>query len=161
MKRLLPFPLLSLMLWCAWLLLNGVSWGHALLGLALALLLPLASRRFWPNAPRIHHLPKLCRFVLMVHWDIIVANVEVARLILGPSRRLRPAFVELPLDLVDDCAIALLASTVSLTPGTVSADISEDRRTLLIHTLHMDDQAELIAHIKQRYERPLKEIFRC
>ncbi len=105
--------------------------------------------------------PKLVRFVLVVHWDIITANVVVARLILGSPRKLRPAFVELPLELTDDFAITLLASTISLTPGTVSADVSEDRRTLLIHALDMDDEAELVAQIKQRYERPLKEIFEC
>ena len=76
-------------------------------------------------------------------------------------RRLRPGFVELPLDLTDEFAITLLASTISLTPGTVSADVSEDRRTLLIHALDVDDQDAMIRQIKQRYERPLKEIFEC
>jgi multicomponent K+:H+ antiporter subunit E len=101
------------------------------------------------------------RFVLVVHWDILTANMAVAILILGPPRRLRPGFVELPLDLTDEFAITLLASTISLTPGTVSADVSEDRRTLLIHALDVDDQDAMIRQIKQRYERPLKEIFEC
>jgi multicomponent K+:H+ antiporter subunit E len=48
-----------------------------------------------------------------------------------------------------------------LTPGTVSAKLSEDRRTLLVHTLDVDDEAALVAEIKQRYETPLKEIFEC
>ncbi|MBF5058074.1 monovalent cation/H+ antiporter subunit E [Alcanivorax sp. 521-1] len=161
MSRLLPFPMLSLLLWLSWLLLNGFSWGHGLLGLVLAVVLPLGTRPFWPNVPRLRDFPKLVRFVLVVHWDIITANVVVARLILGSPRKLRPAFVELPLELTDDFAITLLASTISLTPGTVSADVSEDRRTLLIHALDMDDEAELVAQIKQRYERPLKEIFEC
>ncbi|MBM1142556.1 Na+/H+ antiporter subunit E [Alcanivorax sp. ZXX171] len=161
MSRLLPFPMLSLLLWLSWLLLNGFSWGHGLLGLVLAVVLPLGTRPFRPNVPRLRDFPKLVRFVLVVHWDIITANVVVARLILGSPRKLRPAFVELPLELTDDFAITLLASTISLTPGTVSADVSEDRRTLLIHALDMDDEAELVAQIKQRYERPLKEIFEC
>ena len=161
MSRLLPFPMLSLLLWLSWLLLNGFSWGHGLLGLVLAVVLPLGTRPFWPNVPRLRDFPKLVRFVLVVHWGIITANVVVARLILGSPRKLRPAFVELPLELTDDFAITLLASTISLTPGTVSADVSEDRRTLLIHALDMDDEAELVAQIKQRYERPLKEIFEC
>lgn len=161
MSRLLPFPMLSLLLWLSWLLLNGFSLGHGLLGLVLAVVLPLGTQPFWPNVPRLRNFPKLVRFVLVVHWDIITANMVVARLILGSPRKLRPAFVEMPLELTDDFAITLLTSTISLTPGTVSADVSEDRRTLLIHALDMDDEAELVAQIKQRYERPLKEIFEC
>ncbi|HAB05094.1 Na+/H+ antiporter subunit E [Alloalcanivorax venustensis] len=161
MSRVLPFPLLSLFLWATWMLLNGFSWGHALLGLVLAVVLPLGTQSFWPNVPRLRNFPKLVRFVLVVHWDILTANMAVAVLILGPPRRLRPGFVELPLDLTDEFAITLLASTISLTPGTVSADVSEDRRTLLIHALDVDDQDAMIRQIKQRYERPLKEIFEC
>jgi multicomponent K+:H+ antiporter subunit E len=69
--------------------------------------------------------------------------------------------VQYPLDLREDFSITLLASTVSLTPGTVSADVSADRGTLLIHALDVADEAALIAQIKQRYEAPLKEIFEC
>jgi len=74
---------------------------------------------------------------------------------------LRPAFVEVPLDIKDDFAITLLTSTVSLTPGTVSADISADASRMLVHALHVEDEAVLVDQIKQRYERRLKEIFEC
>ncbi|TVP55306.1 MAG: cation:proton antiporter, partial [Halomonadaceae bacterium] len=63
-----------------------------------------------------------------------------------------------PLALTDEFAITMLASTISLTPGTVSAGLSPDRQTLLIHALHEPDPAALIAHIRSRYETPLKEI---
>jgi multicomponent K+:H+ antiporter subunit E len=94
-----------------------------------------------------------------VLWDILLANVTVARLILGPQRRLQPALVELPLDLDDKFALTILANTISLTPGTVSASLSADRRTLLVHALNVHDEAALIAEIKTRYEAPLMEIF--
>ena len=119
------------------------------------------ARPFWPNVPRIRNLPRMFGFVVVVLYDIIVANVSVAIKVLGPLKSLRPGFVEFPVDLDDDFAIALLASTISLTPGTVSADVSQDRQTLLIHALDVDDPAALVAEIKQRYERPLKEIFEC
>jgi multicomponent K+:H+ antiporter subunit E len=83
----------------------------------------------------------------------------VARLILGPTRRLRPGFIHLPLELESEFAITLLASTISLTPGTVSSNLSADGKTLLIHALDMEDEARVIAHIKRRYEAPLREIF--
>lgn len=158
----LPHPFLSLLLLVLWLLLfNTVTLAHVLFGLLLGILVPLFTSRFWPGSPRVRRPLRLARYALLVLGDILVANVQVAWLILGPSARLRPAFVQYPLELREDFSITLLASTISLTPGTVSADVSADRRTLLIHALDVDDEAALIAQIKQRYEAPLKEIFEC
>jgi len=162
MKRWLPSPMLSLMLWGLWLLLaNDFSAGQMVLGLLFAWLIPVITEPFWLRRPRIQKPAKLIAFVLLVHRDILVANMAVAKLILGSPSRLRPAFVEVPLDTDNEFVITVLASVVSLTPGTVSADISADRRTLLVHSLDVDDQAALVASIKQRYEAPLKEIFGC
>jgi len=80
---------------------------------------------------------------------------------LGSNARLHPAVVRVPMELENPFAITLLASTVSLTPGTVSAEISEDRRTLEVHCLDLEDVETLVATIKSRYETPLKEIFAC
>ena len=85
----------------------------------------------------------------------------VARLILGPRAALRPGFVRVPVDLREPYAVFTLACIITLTPGTVSSSISEDRRWLLVHALDVDDEAALIADIRQRYELPLKEIFAC
>lgn len=162
MKGWLPQPLFSLCLWLVWLLLgNTLAVGQVLLGALLAMVLPLISVRFWPDRPRLRRPLQLLRYLLVLLWDIIVANLVVARLILGPTRNLRPAFICLPLDLCSDFAIIVLANTISLTPGTVSADLSLDRRTLLIHALDVEDEARTIARIKNRYERPLMEIFEC
>lgn len=160
-RQCVPFPVLSLLLWLSWLLLNGFQAGQALLGLVLAVWLPLLTARFWPDAPRVRRPGRLLCHVAVLLWDILVANLVVARCILVAPRRLRPAFVTVPLELRDDFAIVLLACSVSLTPGTVSADISEDRRTLLVHALDVDDPQALVALIRRRYERPLKEIFQC
>ena len=86
-------------------------------------------------------------------------SFQVAALILRGPSHLRPAFIQIPLELKSDFAISLLANTISLTPGTVSAWLSEDRRTLIVHTLDTGDAAALVAEIKQRYEAPLKQIF--
>lgn len=161
-RRWLPHPLLSLTLFAVWLLLvNSVSPGSVLFALVLAVLVSSFSNAFWPDHPRIRRPLLLVLYGLNLVWDIVVANLHVARLILGPAARLRPAFVRMPIELRDEFAITLLASTVSLTPGTVSADISADRRSLLIHALDLDDADALIAQIKRRYETPLKEIFEC
>jgi multicomponent K+:H+ antiporter subunit E len=159
-SRWLPHPLLSATLVTVWLLLvNTFSIAQLLFGLLLAVIIPRFTNTFWPERPRVHHPLLLARYLLRVLVDIVTANFQVAYLILGRADRLRPAFVELPLDLTDKFAITVLASTVSLTPGTVSSDVSADRHTLLIHCLDAPDPEAVVAEIKARYEAPLKEIF--
>lgn len=160
MSRLFPHPLLSAALLVVWLLLNNtVAAGHILLGALLAVAVPLAIEPFW-RRERIFRRPQvLLRLVPIVLWDIVVANVTVARLVLGPLRRLEPRFIEVPLEVTHPFAISALASIVTMTPGTVSAVVSEDRRRLLVHGLHVPDEAAVIASIKVRYEAPLKELF--
>lgn len=162
MNRWLPQPMFSLFLWLVWLLLaNSLEPGHIVLGALLAFALPLFTARFWPDRPCMRQPRTLVAYLAVFLWDIVIANLTVARLILGPVRRLRPAFITLPLDLKNDFAITVLAHSLSLTPGTVSSKVSEDRRTLLIHVLDLDDEDLLVQRIKERYEAPLKEIFPC
>lgn len=162
MNRWLPQPMFSLFLWLVWLLLaNSLDPGHIVLGAFLALALPLFTSKFWPDQPCMGRPLSLVAYLAVFFWDIVIANLTVARLILGPVRRLRPAFVTLPLDLTNEFAITVLAHSISLTPGTVSSKVSEDRRSLIVHVLDLDDEAQLVRRIKQRYEAPLKEIFPC
>lgn len=161
-QRYWPRPILSGLLWVLWLLLvNSFSVGHMLLGAFWAWLIPFCTHSFWPGVRSLRRPWLALKFLGVVLWDILIANWIVARLILRPSDRLQPAFMLLPLDVREDFTITLLASTISLTPGTVSADLSVDRRYLLVHALHVDDEVAAIAQIKQRYEAPLKEIFEC
>lgn len=161
-RFLLPHPLLSLVLFVMWLLLNdSTSAGHLVLGALLGVLIPLYTRRFWPE-PAVVHRPGLAlRFAGLVLWDILVANIRVARLVLGPLAAIRPRFVRVPLDVEGDVAVTVLASVVSLTPGTVSAGLDAGRRYLLVHALSEEDPAELVRQIKSRYEAPIREIFSC
>lgn len=162
MRRLLPHPLLSATLLVMWLLLaNDIGFGHILLGGALGVFIPLFSNRFWPERPRLARPDRILLLSARLLRDIVVANFIVAWTILRPSRDLTPGFVHYPLELSNEFAITVFASLISLTPGTVSADVSADRRLLLIHALNVTDREALITEIKQRYERPLQEIFPC
>jgi len=109
---------------------------------------------------RIRQGPLLRLFGVFL-YDVLIANVVVARLILAGPNGLRPAFVNVPLELRSELAISLLANIICLTPGTVSARLSADQRNLVVHTLDTDDPVQLVADIKSRYERPLREIFEC
>lgn len=158
MSRLLPHPLLSAILLVLWLLLaNDLSFAHLLLGALLGWAVPLYTARFWPEDVKVHRPLVLLRLIIVVLYDIVVANIAVARLILGPGERLRPAFLKLPLALHSELAISLLANTISLTPGTVSVFLSADRRCLIIHSLHTTAPEEMLDTIRRRYEQPLKE----
>ena len=160
MSRLLPHPLLTLTLAILWLLLvNQLSAGHIVLGALLGWLIPFATSGFWPEAIRIRHPLLLLRYLAVFLYDIVHGSFLVAYLIVRGPARLHPAFVHVPVALRTDLAISLFANTISLTPGTVSVLLSEDKRTLIVHTLDTDDVDALAANIKQRYEVPLKKIF--
>jgi multicomponent K+:H+ antiporter subunit E len=160
MKRLLPAPLVSLALFLGWLLLAAsVSPGNLVLGAVLAVVIPWFTEPLRPERPRPRAWGTAARLTLVVLYDIVMSAWTVARQILGPQAQLCPQFVWVPLDLRDPHGIVLLASAITLTPGTLSADLTEDRRHLLVHALHVDDEAALIDSIKQRYESPLRAIF--
>ncbi|MDG9928953.1 MULTISPECIES: Na+/H+ antiporter subunit E [unclassified Pseudomonas] len=162
MNRLLPHPAQSLLLLLIWLILmSSFAPGHWLLGGLLAVVIPLACNRLLIEHPHGWKPLKLLRFLGLVIFDILIANFQVARLTLGRIDKLRPAFVEVPIDLDNELAVSVLVSVVSLTPGSLAADLSVDRRTLLVHGLDVPDAQAMIDEIKQRYEAPLKEIFPC
>ncbi len=161
MRRLLPHPALSAMLLIVWLLMaNRVSVGGIVLGGVLALALPKFTQPFWPDRPRMRFGRAFVGYLAIVLFDIVVANFEVAWLILfRRNRDLRARWLIVPIDLSTPEAITMLAGTISLTPGTVSSDVSADGRYLLVHALDVGDEAAAVARIKSRYEARLRRIF--
>jgi multicomponent K+:H+ antiporter subunit E len=158
--RLVPAPLLSLVLFVSWLLLNNtVDPAHLLLAAVLALAIPWFTEPLRPEKPRLRRWGVAAKLALVVLWDIVLSNIEVARRILGPESAIRPQFVWVPLSIRDPHGIVTLAGIITMTPGTLSSDLSEDRRWLLVHAFNVDDEAALVATIKRRYEAPLREIF--
>ena len=157
---LLPAPLLSATLLAAWLMLNASrSAGQIVLGAILAIVVPWFTDGLRPDKPTLRRWPMALHLGLVVLKDIVLSNIEVARRILGPESAISPRFVWLPLDLRDPHGIVALACIVTMTPGTLSSDLSDDRRYLLIHAFNVDDEAALVADLKQRYESPLRQIF--
>lgn len=157
---LFPHPILSTILFVMWILLNGsVAPATLVTGAVLAVAVPFFTRRFWPERPKVRSFRALMAFVPVFLWDVLVANLQVAWLIVNVGRTLRPRWLVIPLELRNPHAITTLANVISLTPGTVSSEIGPDRRTLLVHSLDVADEAEAIAFIKRRYETPIREIF--
>lgn len=159
--RLFPHPGLSALLVLIWILLNNsASRGTLVLAVILGLGIPLLTARYWPDRPRLLSLWRLLSYVGLVVWDVIVANFQVAWIILFmPADQIRSAWITVPIDLPSAEAVTMLAGTITLTPGTLTADVSADGRALLIHALHAPDPDATRDDIKQRYEARLKRIF--
>lgn len=160
MTRAFPKPILSvllLMLWC--LAQMSFSPGNLIMGALLGFFVPLYTTRFWPDAPKVRRFGALFRYIVVFLYDVLIANLQVAWWILLPQERLRPRFIYIPLEIDHPFVITVFASTISLTPGTVSAHVSGDRKMLIVHSLNCEDDDALVQEIKNRYELPLKEIF--
>lgn len=160
-RRLFPHPFLSALLILIWMMLvNRFAWGSLVFAVFLGVVIPAITAPYWPDRARIHGVGKILRYILIVLYDIIVANIAVAKIVLFvPNRRLQPCWLTVPLRLTSPEAITLLAGTITLTPGTVSSDLSEDGRYLLVHCLHAPDPEAVLNDIKTRYEARLLEIF--
>ena len=159
-RKWFSHPALSLLLAAVWLLLQqSLALPQLIWAAVLGLLLPRLIHGFLGPALHLHRPGLALRFVFVVLWDILVSNLSVARLVLTPWSRPQPAWVRVPLTLRQPGAVSLLASIITMTPGTVSCVIDEEAHEILVHALNCTDPAALVAEIKARYEQPLQEIF--
>lgn len=153
----LPFALMIFLFWL--LMADSVTPGNLVMALVLAVLVPLFGARLDREFARIGSIRPIPRMLVVVAWDIVQSNVEVARRILGPESAITPGFIWVPLDIRNIHGISALTSIITLTPGTVSAELSPDRRYLLVHCFNLKDPQATIDEIKRRYEAPLMEVF--
>jgi multicomponent K+:H+ antiporter subunit E len=120
----------------------------------------MMTAAYWPDRPKVARPLRILEYFGIVLWDIVVANVQVAMIILFKrERNIASKWICIPLDLTSPEAITVLAGTITMTPGTLSAMLSADGGSLLVHALHAEDPDEVRDAIKARYERRLKEIF--
>lgn len=102
-------------------------------------------------------------YVVFLVWSIIVASVQVAGYVLSPTLKLQQGIVAIPLDAQSDLEIAILASSITLTPGTISVNVAQQAdgvRVLYVHSLVMGDPDDLRKTIKQDFERRILRVTR-
>lgn len=161
MKRWLPSPPLSLALFAVWLLLNqSLDAATLLLAAVLAIAVPLVTQGLRPATVSMHRPGVALRLAGRVMLDLLHSAFAVARRLL--TRRtpaIASRFVQIPLELRDANALAVLAMILCLTPGTAWGELSFDRSLLTIHVFDLQDEAAFVALVKARYEKPLMEIF--
>ena len=92
-------------------------------------------------------------------WELMLANVRVALDVLRPCTGIRPAVVAIPLDVTSNDEILLLSMLINITPGSVTIDLTDDRRTLYVHVMHMKSAEESRREIKSGFERRVKLLF--
>lgn len=160
-SKLFPHPYLTLLLIVTWMLLvNHLTVGSLVFALILGTIIPIMTAPYWPDRPILRNPIAIIGYVLIVMYDIVKSNFIVAGVVLlKPNSQLRPAWVTVPIDLRSPEAITVLAGTITMTPGTVTADMSGDGRALLIHCLHAPNPDEVRDEIKSRYEARLMRIF--
>jgi multicomponent K+:H+ antiporter subunit E len=145
-----------------WLVLVGeTSAGQVVLAGLLGLAVPILTQRFRATCLPVRRLDVALRLAGLFAFDVVAANLAVARAVLGNMARIQPRFVRVPLDIEDEVATALLAALVTLTPGTVSVAIDASARTLTVHVLLSADEGATVRQIKTRYEARIREIFQC
>ena len=158
----MSYFLWNILLAVNWALLTGqFTLENLVSGYVLGFVLLWMLRRAFSGTGYFLRVRKALSFFIAFLWELFRANLSVARTVLfEPRDRINPAFLAIPLEAETDAEIALLANLITLTPGTLSLDVSEDRRMLYIHTLDVEDVDALRVEIKRSLERRLLEVTR-
>jgi len=159
LSRWLPHPFVSVLVAITWIMLaHSLDAATLVMAALLAIIIPRLVQPFIQQTPNINWTAAIKLFFVVL-WDIIISNIRIAKLVLGPMDRLHPKWYRVPLETQHDEVNSLLAMIITTTPGTVSAGIDQDRGDILVHALSTDDAEIDIQDIKNRYEKPLLEIF--
>lgn len=161
LQTLIPAPLVSVSLLIGWLVLaRSTTAGQFVLGLILALGIPLVLSNLRVKGTRVRRPDVVVRLVVRVACDVFVSNLEIANdLIRWRWRRPSSRFVVVPLELRDPVGLAALALVTTNVPGTVWCELAADRSALLLHVWDAPDESDFVVRFKARYEQPLREIF--
>lgn len=153
--------LLNTVLALAWIALTGTfTPTNLLIGFGIGYGLLWVTQRQAVPTGYFTKVPKAVAFALFFLWELALANLRVARTVLSPRLAVRPAVIAIPLDARTPVEITLLANLISLTPGTLYLDVSKDRCTMYIHTMHVDDPEAFRRAIKEGFERRVLELLR-
>lgn len=155
-------PLAAGVLAMAWVMLQeSATVATFLVGYGVATLVVWVCGDFWSERMRIRHPLVMLRLAATFLRELVVANLQVAWIILQPRLPIRPAFIVVPLALRDDLAITALANMITLTPGTLTVDVAPDRSALWVHCLSAADADAVREQIKRQFEAPLAVGITC
>ncbi|WP_078544267.1 Na+/H+ antiporter subunit E [Litchfieldia alkalitelluris] len=153
--------LLNIFLAFTWMFLgNSFTVGSLFGGYLVGLLMIYFMRRFFPNRFYLYNVIAAIKLLLLFIKELILSNIAILKIILSPKLDIKPGIFALPTELTKDWEITMLANLITLTPGTLVIDISDDRKTLYIHAMDLKDVEDSIESIKQTFEKAIKEVSR-
>ncbi len=134
--------------------------GNLILGFALGFLLLFVTRRMTGTGDYARKLGQALLLLAYFFWELLLSNLRVASDVLRPRLHLRPGVVAVPLDASTDAEIVLLANLITITPGSLSLDVSADRRTLYLHVMTFEDPEAVRHKVKEGFERRILAVTR-
>jgi multicomponent Na+:H+ antiporter subunit E len=158
-SRVLLVNLALALVWCA---LNGFTLGNVVVGFVLGYALLIAARVALPSTDE-HYVmlvPRVLRFSGFILSDLVHSSLILAYDVIHPRDLAQPRIIAYPLTATTDLEITLVACAISITPGSVSLDLSPDRRVLYVHAMYCPDEAEAIRSLRERTELPLLVLLR-
>jgi len=153
--------LTNIVLTFIWTLLTGdFHWYNFILGFILSFIFLWVSDNSNKTTRYFGYFPKFISFLFFFIYELTKANIQVAYEVITPTHYMKPGIVKIPLDLETDTEITLLASLITLTPGTLSLDVSKDKKVLYVHSMYVHDKDDFIAGIKNGFETKIIELLR-
>ncbi|WP_050182988.1 Na+/H+ antiporter subunit E [Domibacillus robiginosus] len=153
--------LLNVFLAFLWMFLQVSFSAHTfIIGYLLGLIVMAGMRRFFKSRFYLHRVWAVIYLFLLFLKELIKANLDVLKLVLRPKLNIRPGIFALETELKSDWEVTLLSNLITLTPGTLVMDISDDNRILYIHTIDIDDVSEAVDSIKNSFEKAIMEVSR-
>ncbi|MCW5750442.1 MAG: Na+/H+ antiporter subunit E [Alphaproteobacteria bacterium] len=150
--------LLNLLLALVWMGVTGVgTFVNLVFGLLIGFAALWLTRELWGDTRYFRRLPLVARLLLLFLYELVLSSLRVARDVLKPRMTFRPGIVAVPIDLTDDLQITMLANLITLTPGTMSVDVSDDRKLIYVHAMDIGDRDQLVRDIKDGFETRIRE----
>ena len=151
----------NILLTFIWVAITGsFEFANYLFGFVLSFIIMYVITKGRGSAKYFKIVPKLIGFIFFFLWELLKANLQVAYDVVTPTFYMTPGIVRVPLEAETNLEITLLANLITLTPGTLSLDVSDDRKVLYVHAMYLKDKQDFIDDIKNGFEKRLLEILR-
>jgi multicomponent Na+:H+ antiporter subunit E len=156
------YPAITLLLTFVWSgLLGGITLENLVSGFVVSyVILYFVTRGMRGHDRFFGRLPKFLGFVVYYMWELVKSNAIIAYDVLTPTHHMKPGVIGIPLEARTDLEITVLANLITMTPGTLSLDVSPDRKTLYVHAMYIHDPEALRRDIKDNLERRVLDLLR-
>ena len=137
---------------------NSYTGVDLFIGYLIGIFILFILRRFLKFDFYMRRVIALFKLILLFSKELILANWDVIKIVLSPKLNIEPGIVAVPTKLKTDWELTLLASLISLTPGTLSMDFSDDNKFIYIHSIHVPDKEAMIRQIHNTFEKAIMEV---